>query len=57
VPNDLLRWWVFSAFKLKQPGGNALFEIYLDQLDPKDAEAFSAWILDSWIGYDTARPS
>jgi hypothetical protein len=57
VPNDVLRWWVFSAFRLKQPGGNALFQIYLDQLDPKDAETFSTWILDSWIGYDTARPT
>jgi len=57
VPNDVLRWWVYSAFKLKQPGGNALFQIYLDQLDPKDAETVSTWILESWIGYDTAHPS
>lgn len=57
VPNDVLRWWIFSAFKLKQPGGNALFEIYLDQLEPKDAEAFSVWMLESWVAYDTAKPS
>jgi len=57
VPNDVLRWWVFSAYKLKQPGGNALFQIYLDQLDPKDAESFSTWVLESWVGYDTARPT
>jgi len=57
VPSEVLRWWIFSAFKLKQPGGNALFEIYLDQLEPEDAEAFSTWVLESWIGYDTERPS
>jgi hypothetical protein len=57
APNDLLRWWLFSAYKLKQPGGNALFEIYLDQIDPKEAEAFSTWVLESWIAYDTAKPS
>lgn len=56
VPADVLRWWVFLAYKLKQPGGNALFDIYLDQLDPKDAESFSTWALESWIGYDTAKP-
>ncbi|MFK7752124.1 MAG: DUF4132 domain-containing protein [Sedimentitalea sp.] len=53
VPQDVLRWWVFLGFKLKQPGGNALFDIYLDQLAPDSAAAFSAWILDSWIAFDT----
>jgi len=56
APPDVLRWWVFSAYKLKQPGGNALFEIYLDQLDPNDAAQFSTWVMESWIGYDTAKP-
>ncbi|MGO9486861.1 MAG: DUF4132 domain-containing protein [Rhodomicrobium sp.] len=57
VPADVLRWWVYLAFKLKQPGGNALFGIYLDQLRPADAEAFSTFVLDSWLAYDTACPS
>lgn len=57
MPDEVLKWWIFLAFKLKQPGGNALFDIYLERLQPKDAETFSAWILDSWVNYDTARPS
>lgn len=57
VPADVLRWWIYLAFKLKQPGGNALFEIYLDQLSPDSAAAFSQWIFDSWITYDTVVPS
>ncbi len=57
VPDDVLKWWIFLAVKLKQPGGNALFDIYLKRLNPKDAEEFSAWVLDSWYNYDTAQPS
>ena len=57
VPVDVLRWWIFLAFKLKQPGGNALFEIYLDQLKPDSATAFSKWVFDNWIAYDTLVPS
>lgn len=57
APADLVRWWAALAFKLKQPGGNALFSIYLDQLAPDDAAALSIWILESWMAYDTARPN
>lgn len=57
VPADVLRWWIYLGFKLKQSGGNALFDIYLDQLDPASAAAFSEWIFDGWIAYDTAVPS
>ena len=57
VPGEVLRWWIFLANKLKQPGGNGLFDIYLEQLDPADAQRFSTWIMDSWYNYDTARPS
>ena len=57
VPPDVIRWWLFVAFKLKQPGGNALFDIYMDRLDPPDAEKLSTWIFESWLAYDTARPS
>ncbi len=57
VPANVLSWWVYLAFKLKQPGGNALFEIYLDQLAPDSAATFSQWIFDSWITYDTVVPS
>jgi len=57
VPDDVLRYWVHLAVKLKQPGGNALFGIYLDRLEPADAETLSTWVLDSWIDHDTARAS
>ena len=56
APRELLVWWIFIACKLKQPGGNALFTLYLDQLDSDDAAAFSSWVLDTWIHFDTARP-
>ena len=57
VPADVLRWWIFLANKLKQPGGVGLFEIYLDQLKPQDASAFSQFVFDEWVKYDTERPS
>ncbi|MEM7250686.1 MAG: DUF4132 domain-containing protein [Pseudomonadota bacterium] len=57
VPPEVLRWWLYLAVKLKQPGGNALFDIYLAQLNPDDAMAFSNWLLDSWYNYDSARPT
>ena len=57
VPDEVLKWWIFLAVKLKQPGGNALFDIYLNRLNPEDAEKLSGWVLDSWYNYDTARPS
>ncbi|MEM9341935.1 MAG: DUF4132 domain-containing protein [Pseudomonadota bacterium] len=57
VPPDVPRWWMFLGFKLKQPGGNALFEIFLDQLAPDSAETLSQWVLDSWVNYDTTTAS
>jgi HEAT repeat protein len=57
APREVLVWWIALAYKLKQPGGNALFTLYLDQLEPEDAAAFSTWVLDAWLAYDTARPS
>ncbi len=57
VPDEVLKWWIFLAVKLKQPGGNALFDIYMERLLPEDAETFSGWVLDGWYNYDTARPT
>lgn len=57
VPPEVLKWWIALAVKLKQPGENGLFSIYLDQLRPEDAKAFSTWVLDTWVSYDTAVPS
>jgi hypothetical protein len=57
VSSSVIRWWIFLAFKLKQPGGNALFDIHMNQLDAEDAQALSTWILESWIDYDTVKTS
>ena len=57
MPDEVLTWWLVLAVKLKQPGGNALFDIYLNRLNPEDAQVFSNWVLDSWYNFDTARPS
>lgn len=51
------RWWLTAAVKLKQPGGNAWFELLLDQLDPASAERLGAFVLQAWISHDTVRPS
>ena len=57
VPDTVLKYLIYQAFKLKQPGGNKLFDLYLDQLDPESAERFSSWVFDSWMAYDTAVAS
>ena len=57
VPDVVIKWWVYLAFKLKEPGGNKLFQLYLEQLNPETAQKLSNWIMDSWINYDTQRPS
>ncbi len=57
VPSEVIKAWLFLANKLKQPGGNKLFDIYLDQLDPESARELSTWIFDAWINYDSQRPS
>ncbi|MEM8590955.1 MAG: DUF4132 domain-containing protein [Pseudomonadota bacterium] len=57
APLDLVRWWMALAVKLKQPAGNALFDSYLEQLDPSSAETLSDWVLSSWLSYDTEVPS
>ncbi|TQV67212.1 DUF4132 domain-containing protein [Aliiroseovarius halocynthiae] len=56
VPADVIKAWLFLANKLKQPGGNKLFDIYLDQLTPDSARTLSTWIFDAWINFDTVRP-
>lgn len=57
VPDEVPRAWAVLAVKLKQPGGNALFDIYLDQLAPSSAQKLSTHFLDAWINYDTETTS
>lgn len=53
----LPRWWVTLAAKLKQPGGNALINLWLDRLAPGDAHKLGWMVLTGWIDEDTRRPS
>lgn len=53
VDPTIVKWWIVLAEKLKDPAGNALFELYLDRLKPEDAEHFSLFLLQSFIERDT----
>jgi hypothetical protein len=55
VPSDVPRWWIALAGKLAQPGGNALFSVWLDQLAPESAEALGRHILGSFLRYDATH--
>jgi len=57
VPEEVIKSWIFVANKLKQPGGNALFDIYMDQLSPQSAVELSSWIFGTWINHDTYMPN
>lgn len=52
VPPDVLKWWIALAVKLKTPGQTALFDLYLDQLQEKDAQTLSSWLFDAWYSFD-----
>lgn len=53
LPDIVLRHWLALAIRLKDPGAAGQFGVYLDQLDPADAQRLSSWILDAWIDHDT----
>ncbi len=53
----IVAWWIALADKLKQPGGNALLDLYLDRLAPEDSERLGLFSLRAWIGRDTLRVS
>lgn len=53
----LPRWWVVLAAKLKQPGGNALINLWLDRLAPGHAHKLGWMVLTGWIDEDTRRPT
>ena len=48
--------WLRLALKLKAPKGSPLFTLYGAQLTPESRAAFSDWVLESWIAYDTEAP-
>lgn len=53
----LPQWWVVLAVKLKQPGGNALINLWLDRLMPEDAHRLGWMILSAWIDEDSRTPT
>lgn len=53
----LPRWWLVLAAKLKQPGGNALIDLWLDRLAPGDAHRLGWLALSGWIDEDTRSPT
>jgi hypothetical protein len=53
----IVKWWIVLADKLKDPAGNALFELYLDRLDVEDAERFGLFLLQAFIERDTTTCS
>jgi Domain of unknown function (DUF4132) len=57
VDPTVVKWWIVLADKLKDPAGNALFELYLDRLRTEDAERFGLFLLQTFIERDTATCS
>lgn len=53
----LPQWWVVLAVKLKQPGGNALMNLWLDRLAPGEAHKLGWAVLTAWIDEDTRCPT
>lgn len=53
VSPEILRYWVALAVKLKQPGGNGLFALWLDQMDPDSAGRLGQLVITTWILRDT----
>ena len=51
----VVKWWIGLADKLKDPAGNALFELYLDRLKPEHAERLGLFLLQAFIERDTAN--
>lgn len=49
---DILRYWVGLAVKLKQPGGNGLFALWLDELDPGSAGRLGQAVVTAWLNRD-----
>ncbi|MBX9796867.1 DUF4132 domain-containing protein [Sphingomonas sp.] len=50
-------WWVVLSAKLKQPGGNAMMNLWLDRLAPGQAHKLGWMVLTGWMDEDTRQPS
>ncbi|UXN06202.1 DUF4132 domain-containing protein [Bartonella sp. HY761] len=49
----ILQWWITLAAKLKQPQGNAMISLWLDQLAPESANQFGLFVAKTWVAHDT----
>jgi hypothetical protein len=57
VDPKILTWWIVLSTKLKQPEGNPLLDLYLQQLDPISRATWGMFILQVFLAQDTACPS
>ena len=53
----MLEAWARLALKLNTPAGSPLLTLYLSQMTEISARAMADWLIDAWIGYDTAGVS
>ena len=53
----MLDAWARLALKLNTPAGSPLLTLYLSQMTEGSVRAVADWLLDAWIGYDTAGVS
>ncbi|WP_182418067.1 DUF4132 domain-containing protein [Bartonella sp. HY038] len=49
----IVKWWITLTAKLKQPQGNQMMRLWLDQLKPESANELGLFILHTWITEDT----
>lgn len=53
LPDDVARWWVVQADRLKNPAGNAMFDLSLDRMMPDSAAALGLLVLKTFVDADT----
>ncbi|HAB18526.1 MAG TPA: hypothetical protein DCE44_19055, partial [Verrucomicrobiales bacterium] len=54
VEPEILKWWLIQGFKLKYPEPGALLRKYCSSLKPAEREILGQFVLEAWMGEDTA---
>lgn len=54
VEREILKWWLIQGFKLKNPEPGALLRKYCASLKPAERETLGQFVLEAWLGEDTA---
>ena len=59
VAEDILKWLIVSACRLRSPEPTELLRTHVAGFDASDRATFGRFVLDEWIAYDTVpvRPS